>query len=606
MAGAARQFALLTLVSGLLFLTNLGVAPLWDEDEPIFAGAAQEMLQRGEWVVPYFNGQMLPDKPALMYWVMLASYRWFGVNEWAARLGPAIFAWGLVLLTWQFGRKLFSPAVGVWAGVILASSLGFDVVARAATPDTLLAFFSGLALMTFVYGASSKDGSLLTRTPSQAMFAASYAAMGFAALAKGPIGVLLPTATIGLFWLVAAPEREHGLIAMRTLQLADAGRLAKWRARATGWLGFLRAAFAPRRFLATVWRMRPLTAAACVAAIAGPWYGAVGARTGGQWLAGFLGVHNLGRFLHPMEHHRGPIFYYLIAVSIGFFPWSLFFAPTIARIRTQLAAAGARRPAYVFLCCWIAVYLGFFSLAATKLPNYIVPLYPALALLTAAWLHAWLSDTSITPARKLRPAWIVLGLAGVGVAGGLPLTAKLLVDGPWTVGLVAIPLLAAAIVCWQACEQGRARRVAIVFCAAAILFHVTLFGWAALVVGRRQNSQQFAAAIHQNSGDSEPVIRSFGYYRPSLVFYAKHPVWQLVADEQVYRFFEEHPRDAFLVTTGDRYERLAAGLPSDVHILERGRWFLRSKQLLLLGRPQHLASATSTWEKSGWRPATQH
>jgi 4-amino-4-deoxy-L-arabinose transferase-like glycosyltransferase len=352
--------------------------------------------------------------------------------------------------------------------------------------------------------------------------------------------------------------------------------------------------------------MRPLTAVACVAAIAGPWYGSVGARTGGQWLAGFLGVHNLGRFLHPMEHHRGPIFYYLIAVSIGFFPWSLFFAPTIARLRTQLAAAGARKPAYVFLCCWIVVYLGFFSLAATKLPNYIVPLYPALALLTAAWLEAWLSDPQITPSRKLRPAWIVLGLAGFGVAGGLPLAAKHFVDGPWTVGLIAIPLIAAAVLCWRLCEQGRVRQVAIVFCAAAVLFHSTLFGWAAVVVGRRQNSPQFAAAINRNSGGGEPVIRSFGYYRPSLVFYAKHPVWQLVEDEQVHRFFQEQPRDAFLVTTDERYERLAASLPSDVCVLERGRWFLRSKQILLLGRPQHLAQATSTLENSGWRSATEH
>ena len=124
--------------------------------------------------------------------------------------------------------------------------------------------------------------------------------------------------------------------------------------------------------------------------------------------------------------------------------------------------------------------------------------------------------------------------------------------------------------------------------------------------GRRQNSPQFAAAINRNSGGGEPVIRSFGYYRPSLVFYAKHPVWQFVEDEQVYRFFQEQPRDAFLVTTDERYERLAASLPSDVCVLERGRWFLRSKQILLLGRPQHLAQATSTLENSGWRSATEH
>ena len=597
MAGAVRQFALLTFVSGVVFLTNLGVPPLWDEDEPIFAGAAQEMLLRGEWVVPYFNGQMLPDKPALMYWVMLGAYKSLGVSEWAARLGPALFAWGLVLLTWQLGRKLFSPAVGLWAGVILASSLGFDVVARAATPDTLLSFFSCLALLAFVRGASSDGAAPLSRVPSWPLLAASYAAMGVAALAKGPIGVLLPTATIGLFSLIAGlPESARH----------SAASNASWKSRAAGLLAFAARTFAPRHFLATAWRLRPLTAAACVAALAGPWYAAVGARTGGQWLAGFLGVHNLGRFLHPMEHHRGPIFYYLIAISIGFFPWSVFFAPTITRLRTQLASSNARRLCYLFLCCWVVVYLGFFSLAATKLPNYIVPVYPALALLTAAWIEAWLSDPQLTPARKLRPAWIVLGLAGLGVAVGLPLAARHFINGPWTLGLVALPLIAAAVFCWRFSEQGRARQVAIALAAAAIVFHAALFGGAAVVVGRRQNSQQFAAQILRNSRGAEPVIRSFGYYRPSLVFYAKHPVQQLVEDEQVFRFFREQPRDAFLFTTGERYERLAARLPADVCVLERGRWFLRSNQILLLGRPQHLARATSTSETSGWRSATKH
>src|SRR6185312_1666547 len=210
MALAMRQFVLLTAVSSIVFLTNLGVPQLWDEDEPIFAGAAQEMLERGEWIVPYFNGQMLPDKPVLTYWVMLAAYKTLGVNEWAARLGSALFAFGGVLLVWRLGRKLFSPAVGVWAGVILATSLGFDVVARAATPDTLLSFFSTLAMLAFACGATPPSGAPLSRMPGWPTFAASYAAMGFAVLAKGPIGCLLPTATTGLFLLIAKAPRPAG------------------------------------------------------------------------------------------------------------------------------------------------------------------------------------------------------------------------------------------------------------------------------------------------------------------------------------------------------------------------------------------------------------
>ena len=605
MAQAAKQFALLTIVSGIVFFTNLGAAPLWDEDEPIFAGAAQEMLLRGEWIVPSFNGQMLPDKPALMYWVMLAAYRSFGVSEWAARLGPALFAWGLVLLTWQLGRKLFSPAAGFWAGMMLATSFGFDVVARAATPDTLLSFFSCLAMLAFAFGASTREAPF-SRWPSWPFFAASYAAMGFAALAKGPIGVVLPTATIGLFQLIAGPLSIGSSTAgpEATSPRSDESGWAKWLAHAAGLLALARRTMAPGHVLATVWRMRPITAVACVAAVAGPWYWAVGARTGGQWLAGFLGTHNLGRFLHPMEHHRGSIFYYQIAILVGSFPWSLFIVPTLVRIRRQLVSNDARRTGYLFLCCWFIVYLGFFSLAATKLPNYIVPAYPALALLTAAWLDAWLKDPQITSAWKLRPAWVVLLLVGLGVAIALPLAARRFVEVPWSVGLVAAPLVVAAIACWRWCEQGRARQVAWAFLAAAIVFDAALFGYAAVTAGAHQNSRQFAEQILRNAS-GEPVIRSCGYYRPSLVFYARRPVWQLVEDEQVERFFREQQRDAFLVTTLKRYESVAARLPSDVCVLERGRWFLRTDEILLLGRRLPLARATSNSENSGWPPATE-
>lgn len=590
MATAMRQFVLLTVVSGIVFLTNLGVPQLWDEDEPIFAGAAQEMLERGEWIVPYFNGQMLPDKPVLMYWVMLAVYKTLGVNELAARLGPALFAWGGVLLVWQLGRKLFSPAAGVWAGVVLATSLGFDIVARAATPDTLLSFFSTLALLAFAWGATPQAGALLSRTPNCLTFAASYAAMGFAVLAKGPIGFLLPTAAIGLFLLIANAPQPAG--EAQTIAVPSG-----WKSRLWETFSFFRRTFAPGHFLKTVWSMRPLTAIAVVAAIAGPWYLAVGARTDGQWLAGFLGVHNLGRFLHPMEHHRGSLFYYVIAVAIGFFPWSLFAAPALGQLRSRLASSDDRRLGYLFLGCWVTVYLGFFSLAATKLPNYIVPAYPALALLTAAWIESWLSQQRATPlARKLRPAWIMLGLVGVGVAIGLPLAARYFLDANWALGLAGIPLIAAAVACWRFSERGEPRKAALALGAAAIVFPAALFGGAAVAVGRHQTSAHFAELVHRYATGESPVIRACGYYRPSLVFYTREPVRQLVEDEQVCRFFREHQRNAFLFTTDERYEQFAAQLPADVCVLDRRRWFLRSNQVLLLGRPHNVARSNGNLE----------
>jgi 4-amino-4-deoxy-L-arabinose transferase-like glycosyltransferase len=326
---------------------------LWDVDEAIFSQAAREMLARGDWVVPHFNGTVFPDKPAMMYWMMMIAYEAFGTTEFAARFFSAVFGAGSVLLTYQLGRLMFSPGAGFWAGLSLATCLNFIVVARAATPDSLLVFFSTLAVLLFVSGTAKARvaggtpnernapwAGQTTFEPSWTTWILVYAAMGLGVLTKGPIGVVLPTAVIGLFLLVvrAQSARESAVHPP-----AEPG--AKWRKRAASAWRWMGSVFSPLHVLRTIWSMRPLTALAAVLAVAGPWYAWVGARTDGQWLAGFFGVHNFGRFLNAMENHRGPIFYYAIAIAVGFFPWCVFFGPgmTATTIRSSPSLASRLR-----------------------------------------------------------------------------------------------------------------------------------------------------------------------------------------------------------------------------------------------------------------------
>src|SRR5687767_6234026 len=118
-----RHISLLCAVSGLVFFFNLGTARLWDRDEPRNAGCAAEMLARNDWVVPVFNGQLRSQKPALLYWLMMATYGVFGVNEWSARLPSALMGMGTVLVTYAMGRRLFSPTAALWGAIVLATSL---------------------------------------------------------------------------------------------------------------------------------------------------------------------------------------------------------------------------------------------------------------------------------------------------------------------------------------------------------------------------------------------------------------------------------------------------------------------------------------------------
>jgi hypothetical protein len=113
---------------------------------------------------------------------------------------------------------------------------------------------------------------------------------------------------------------------------------------------------------------------------------------------------------------------------------------------------------------------------------------------------------------------------------------------------------------------------------------MTLFTFVALRVDRHQNSEYFANVIRQHAGPEARYVGSCGYYRPSLVFYTQQSLDRLVRDEQVPEYFDAHSRNAFVFTTDVKYEQLAPRLPADVRVLARSRWFLRTNEILLLGR----------------------
>ncbi|HEX3727416.1 MAG TPA: glycosyltransferase family 39 protein, partial [Pirellulales bacterium] len=453
-----RRVALLASLSAFVFLANWGGAHLWDEDEAIFSQTAREMLERGEGVVPYFNGEVFVHKPPMMYWLMEASYELLGTHAFAARFPSALFGLASVLLTYRLGRLMFSPGAGFWAGVILATNLNFMLIARAATPDAFLVFFSSLALLAFVSGSAkaravSADPNERNAPwvgqncfePSWLTYVLSYAAMGLGVLVKGPIGVVLPTAVIGLFLLIvrSAPTRADGDDTLR-------GRLR----RAANWM---RRVFSPRQVLSTIWSMRPLTAIAVVLAVAAPWYAWVGVRTDGAFLVGFFGEHNFGRFLNAMENHRGPIFYYLVAMAVGFFPWSVLWGPCWLDMTRQLRAGGPWRSGYIFLCAWIAVWVGFFSLAGTKLPSYVVPAYPALALAAGCLVDRWLRGSAVVARIWTHLIWGTVALAGLAIMIALPIVAHAYLGNDWWLGAIGLVPLAGAALGWSFARRQQMR-----------------------------------------------------------------------------------------------------------------------------------------------------
>jgi 4-amino-4-deoxy-L-arabinose transferase-like glycosyltransferase len=605
--------AVILLVTLTVFFTNLGTARLWDRDEPRNAGCAAEMVARGDWVVPMFNDELRHQKPVLLYWLVMSAYSVFGVNEFSARFWSALLAIGTTLATYTIAHRLINATVALYAAIALATSLMFGVAARAVTPDSVLIFCATSALMIYVISTFVRAGERLSLRDARCWFPqnrwaslALFAMLGLGVLAKGPVGFLLPMAMLGLFLLIQTSERVEGTDGPAWKRFViQTARVCH-----------------PGHFLKTLWSMRPLTAAVVVLLIAAPWFVWVDARTNGDFTRMFFVGEHFGRATTAMENHSGGFWFYPVAILVGFFPWSVFWGPVVVGLFKNRAAIQPAsinsiddaddkqthqltNAATVLMLCWIGVQVVAFSMAQTKLPSYVTPCYPALAILTASCLVRFATDKS-----AVGRSWFVLALAAFSVTGlaitvGVGIaTSKLLPSQTWLAGLGVVPCVAGALLAWWVPTQRR-RLIPAAFSIAAVLFSVGLFGFGTVSLDREQQSNLIFDRLEP--GD---CVATYGCLESSWVFYAERPIYELtpvgetspsiasssIPLEQRFErmFWQPKPRvsvgeffslqqESVLLTTREHFEELENRLPEGFEILETASYFLKNKELLLIG-----------------------
>ena len=189
----------LFIVGVSVMMIRAGNTHLWDQDEGYYATAAAEMHARNDWITPTFNGKLFAHKPPMMFWGMMMGYQAFGVSELGARFVSTLFGLGTIFLTFAIARKLFDMATGLFAGLAIGSCIMFTVVARSATADAHLTFFTVLAFHLWLcdyFAAHETNREQLLKNVRWQTWIATYAVMGLAVLTKGPIGFLFPTAVI--------------------------------------------------------------------------------------------------------------------------------------------------------------------------------------------------------------------------------------------------------------------------------------------------------------------------------------------------------------------------------------------------------------------------
>jgi Dolichyl-phosphate-mannose-protein mannosyltransferase len=476
----SRDALLLLALAGLLLLVGLGSVALTDRDEGANAEAAREMLARGSWITPTLGELPRFAKPALVYWLMAVGYGVLGVGETAARLPSAVAAILLVLVQYAFARWAFGRDVAWRAALILLLSLEYVVIGRMALTDATLALWTTVAGYTFLRGWWGPP-------PRGRRYALAWIAAGLAALTKGPVGLLIPLGGVIGYLLVARGMRQA------------------WR---------------------EAWPLRGLGLFILVAV---PWYGLMFWLHGWDYAARARG-ETIGRVVRPVTGPGGTALFYVPVLLIGFFPWSAFLPEAVVAALRQARARARRSRAdgvTVFAAIWLLVGLGLFSLAQTRLPHYVLPLFPAAALLVAAaWptvpsrlSRALLGGTGVVLSVLVAAAWVRAEQVGRLVAPAYPAAPGSSMPAS---ALVIAALLATAGVLALVRDGTRLFNALAILSALvlAIGLQVVLPGFSAAFVAP---AGELAARAARDARPCDTLV-ALGPYRPSLLFYARRPV----------------------------------------------------------------------------------
>ena len=349
------HYAVLAFLIFISFFAGLGSVPLFDVDEGAFSEATREMLESGNYLTTYLNGEPRFDKPILIYWLQALSVKLFGLNEFGLRLPSALASaiWAVVL--YLFVRKMFDLGTAFISTALMILSLQVTIIGKAAIADALLNCTLAISMFAvFLYYKKRRHAYILL----------AFAAIGLGTLTKGPVAILIPFAVSFIFFLF---KRD----------------VHTW----------IKAVFNPAGI-------------AIFALIVLPWYTLEYLDQGMAFIEGFFFKHNIGRFSSPMEKHGGSLWYYIPVLLLGISPSTALLVPAFRRIRPLIAD-----PLSGYLLTWFGFVFIFFSLSGTKLPHYIIYGYNPLFILMARALpflrHSFLIN--------LWPATVLLLLAAAPV-----------------------------------------------------------------------------------------------------------------------------------------------------------------------------------------------
>ena len=478
-----RDLLLLVLALGAFYGFRLGSYPLANPDEGRNAEIPREMVASGDWVTPRLDGVNYFEKPPLVYWTVAGCLKLFGPSEWSVRAAPLLFALGGVLFTYAATRRIAGRSAGLAAALVLATSLLYYVLARFLILDMAVAVLMSATLFCFILGVREPPPAANTNAWTARRrwwFYGLYASAALATLAKGLMGFLV-TGAVMFLWLLIFRQWKR----LRPFYLP------------TGVLLFL--------------------------AIAAPWHLLVAARNP-TWFHRYVVYEHLERFLTSAASRAGPWWYFIPIILAGLFPWSGFL---LAGVRRALRGGWTERDKNAdswFFVTWAGFIFLFFSVSHSKLPGYILPVFPALAVLIGRWLAPSLAEGWV----RLRGGLRVFGFAAglLAVALGAVVLRPAMIHGmsaaqaqalqPAAFTLAAV-LLLGGILAPALARAGRAHAALATVAATIVLFCGVLTFAAANI--QRPGTKDLALFVQAHAGPADRVLHYHEFFH-DFTFYA--------------------------------------------------------------------------------------
>src|SRR6201987_5092026 len=351
----------ITLVWGMIDFAGMFTPALLDDVDSVHAEAAREMLYRHDWVTLYTDGIRYLEKAPIMYWTIATSYWLFGVSDWSTRLPLMLGVLGLLLATYKLGQYAYGENGGLYAAIVLATSIGPYIFTRFLIPDVLVGLWLTIGYLFFLRSLDENPPSRLT-------------CWGFAVtcalnvLTKGLIGLVFPAGAIGLYLILTGNLRH-------------------------------------------LWKLRLLSSTVVFFVIAAPWHILAAVRNPSQGtVRGFLWFYfvneHIYRFLNkrvPAGYDTVPLWIFWGLLLVWLIPWTVFLPQALLdiprRIRELRGSLTRRQKADLLFILWALVIVGFFSFS-TRQEYYTIPALPGMALLVGGWLGRETTSAETDPIRR--------------------------------------------------------------------------------------------------------------------------------------------------------------------------------------------------------------